>query len=338
MPKLLATLAASSLFYLVFTIPTGDVEQWKSHPVEYDPGNSIYKVQPSCGKRVITVPSTGSHEQPYFGASVGNRAILESALQLNATKPDDMEDLSVADGEDLTTVLQALDLTSHGHGLVSRGEKEEKEFNFQLWNGQTYYDFIEATEMDPETKVTKKKAKMHPNEIRELAKIGYDRIKSKHEFKGNVIVSALFIPNLGIAVDSKPRGTGVAAILLDTTHKIKGKKVYVEHWFQRYWDFIETRDIMNSAKDSTPREDLLHAEDLVIIKGADKFLTNQKILDWGLNLKFPKGTHMVSYGKYNSEPGSSSVGPKEPCGGTERTKLTISCKDVLSYMGIDWSI
>lgn len=166
---------------------------------------------------------------------------------------------------------------------------------------------------------------MDPAEIKALAEKGYNAIKDRYNFNGNVIVSALFIPGLGVAVGSKPRGMGVANELLEKSHRISNKPAPVSEWFQRYWELIETRD----SADCKSTEDLLHAEDMTIIKGADKYLLRQSMKEWGSNLKFSKGSHMVSYGKYSSQGGTASaVGPKEPCGGTSLTKLTVPCKNV----------
>ncbi|OGM48938.1 hypothetical protein ABOM_003213 [Aspergillus bombycis] len=180
-----------------------------------------------------------------------------------------------------------------------------------------------------------KRTKFHPNEIKGLAKKGYELIQDKFNFNGNVIVTALFIPDVGLAVGSKPRGTGMADELFMRSHKVSGKYDSVGSWFERYWELVDGRDITDSCSDVLP-EDLLHAEDLVIIKGADEYLKKEKIRDWG-EKRFPKGTHMVSYGRYNSKPGSNSVGPKEPCGGTEKTQLSMPCKNIAHNLGIDWS-
>lgn len=80
---------------------------------------------------------------------------------------------------------------------------------------------------------------------------------------------------------------------------------------------------------------MFHAEDVTIIKGADKYLLQKSMKEWGGQLNFPKGSHMVSYGKYSSQGGTASiVGPKEPCGGTLLTKLTVPCKNVLAGLAI----
>lgn len=83
---------------------------------------------------------------------------------------------------------------------------------------------------------------MDPAEIKALAEKGYNAIKDHYNFNGNVIVSALFIPSLGIAVGSKPCGMGVANELLEKSHRISNKPAPVSKWFQRYWELIETRD------------------------------------------------------------------------------------------------
>lgn len=179
---------------------------------------------------------------------------------------------------------------------------------------------------------------MDPSEIKALAEKGYNAIKDRYNFNGNVIVSALFIPNLSVAVGSKPRGIGVAGELLDTSHRISNKAAHVSEWFQRYWGLIENRECVSNYE-SESNEDLLHAEDVTIIKGADKYLLQWSMKDWGDRLKFPKGSHMVSYGKYSSQGGTAStVGPKEPCGGTSLTKLFVPRKNVLGGLSITWSV
>ena len=80
---------------------------------------------------------------------------------------------------------------------------------------------------------------------------------------------------------------------------------------------------------------MFHAEDVTIIKGADKYLLQKSMKEWGGQLNFPKGSHMVSYGKYSSQGGTAPiVGPKEPCGGTLLTKLTVPCKNILAGLAI----
>ena len=60
-------------------------------------------------------------------------------------------------------------------------------------------------------------------------------------------------------------------------------------WFQRYSWLVESRNCVSSYK---PKEDMFHAEDVTIIKGADKYLLQKSMKEWGGQLNFPKGSHM----------------------------------------------
>ncbi|KAF7586409.1 hypothetical protein BBP40_008932 [Aspergillus hancockii] len=362
-PKFLAALAVGSLFSPAFANPTGDINPWKDDSIRSDFGDEIrsYGTQPSYVKREITGLFSGLSEQPDLEANAGYSAIPKRVLQLNIDKPNDNGEVSDVGREGLATAFEAIDLVvafpttscscslkksiflhhnqkhptlvSDKPSIVSRGEKEEKELSDfkHVWKGETFYRFIAAKDMD-----LKNRAHFDPNEIKALAQKGYELIKDKFRLNGNVIVSALFIPDVGVAVGSKPRGTGIEDELLDKTHKVSGKYKHVSNWFDRYWNLVEPRQNLGVCDHNT-KEDVLYAEDLVIIKGAEEYLKKQKVDYWNQK-KFPLGTHIVSYGKYNSKPGSSSVvGPKEPCGGTEKTQLTIPCKNVLHGLRIDWS-
>ncbi|KAB8250648.1 hypothetical protein F9C07_11412 [Aspergillus flavus] len=329
-PNLLAALAVSSLFSSVITWPTGDSELGKGQSVDNDFGDEVgsYDSQPFYGRREITESLPGLSEHPDSETHVGYGAILERVPRPNTDKPNDDADVPDVDQEDLATALEAIHLESHSPSIVSRGQKEEAELSSKFgsrWKGETFYYFIEAKDKNAKN--------FNANEIKSLAKKGYELIKDKFNFNGNVIVSALFIPEVGVAVGSKPRGTGVVEEILEKSHKTSGKNVFVGTWFERYWAFIDGRDLTHAC-DSVQQEDLYHAEDLVIIKGADEYLKKMRSDNWR-DKKFPRGTHMVSYGKYNSE--DKSAGPKEPCGGTEKTKLTIPCKNVAHELNIDWS-
>ncbi|PIG88712.1 hypothetical protein AARAC_000562 [Aspergillus arachidicola] len=329
-PNLLAALAVSSLFSSVVTWPTGDRELGKGQSVDNDFGDEVrgYDSQPIYSRREITKSLPGLSEHPDSETHVGYGAIPERAPRPKADKPVDDADIPDVGQEGLATALEAIHLDSHNHSIVNRGEKEEKELSLffgSRWQKETFYRFIPAKDMGSKN--------LKPNEVKDLAKKGYELIKDKFNFNGNVIVSALFIPDVGVAVGSKPRGTGVVKEMLDKSHKISSKNEFVGTWFEKYWDIVQARDLTHECN-SVREEDLYHAEDLVIIKGADEYLKKLRIDAWGKK-NFPRGTHMVSYGKYNSE--DKSVGPKEPCGGAEKTELTIPCKFVASKLNIDWS-
>lgn len=114
--------------------------------------------------------------------------------------------------------------------------------------------------------------------IYKLAEKGYNAIKDRYNFNGNMIISALVIPNLSVAVGSKPRGMGVADELLEKSGRISNKAVHVDEWFQSYWELIESRECVSNCKS---QEDLFHAEDVTIIKGADKYLLQKVMKEWG---------------------------------------------------------
>ncbi|KAF5858050.1 hypothetical protein ETB97_004919 [Aspergillus alliaceus] len=304
-PKLLAAVAVSNLFSPAFTSPTGDIDPWKDYSVENDLGDKIrsHDTQLSYIKREIPGLFPGLPEQPDFEINAGYSAIPKRIPHLNIDNPNGNGEVSDIDREGLATAFEAIDLASDKPSIVSRGEKEEKALSDfkHVWKGETFYHFIAAKDMDP-----KNRAYFDQNEIKALAKKGYELIKDKFKFNGNVIVSALFIPGIGVAVGSKPRGDGIADILLDKTHRVGHSYQHVGEWFKRYWNLIQGRQTMDEEC-CKKREDLLHAEDLAVLKAADEYLNQQKLHTWGNNLNFPKGTHIVSYGKYDSKPGSSSV-------------------------------
>ncbi|KJK62625.1 hypothetical protein P875_00095142 [Aspergillus parasiticus SU-1] len=329
-PNLLAALAVSSLFSSVVTWPTGHSELGKGQSVDNDSVDEVgsYDSQPIYGRREITESLPGLSEHPDSETHVGYGAILERVPRPNTDKTNDDADVPDVDQEDLATALEAIHLESHSPSIVSRGQKEEAELSSKFgtrWKGETFYHFIEAKDRNAKD--------LNANEIKSLAKKGYELIKDKFNFNGNVIVSALFIPNLGIAVGSKPRGNGIADELLGKSHIVGRRFDHVEVWFKKYWTIVYNREIIDDKCRKT--EDNLHAEDLVVIKAADEYLKQQKKSEWGTRLNFPQGTHVVSYGKYDSS--DKSVGPKDPCGWTKETKSTVPCKNVLHELGIDWS-
>lgn len=60
-----------------------------------------------------------------------------------------------------------------------------------------------------------------------------------------------------------------------------------------------------------------------------------------VNWIFQRDLIWISYGKYSSQGGTASiVGPKEPCGGTLLTKLTVPCKNILAGLAITsvWNV
>ncbi|KAE8156017.1 hypothetical protein BDV40DRAFT_306488 [Aspergillus tamarii] len=326
-PNLLAVLAVSGFFSSVFTRPTGDSEPLEGQSIGNDFVDEFrsYDAPPTYVRREIAESLPGLSRHPNFETHVGYGATART----NTDKSNDDGDAPEVDQVNLASALEAIHLEGHNHSVVSRGVKEEDEVERSFksaWKGQTFYCFIDAKDMGSK--------ELAPHEIKNLAEKGYERIKDKFYFNGNVIVSALSIPGVGVAVGSKPRGTGVVDEILDKSHKVSGKNKSVKDWFQRYWIKVKSRKVSNLCG-SISQEDLYHAEDLVMIKGADEYLKKQGIKEWGMRIRFPQGTHMVTYGKYNSD--DKLVGPKEPCGGTQTSKLSVPCKEVAKELDIAWS-
>ncbi|KAE8132870.1 hypothetical protein BDV38DRAFT_287345 [Aspergillus pseudotamarii] len=219
---------------------------------------------------VFTRPTADS--EPLEGQSIGND-FGDAIARTNTDKPNDDGDAPDVHQEDLATALEAIHLEGHNHSIVSRGVKEENEvdqsFN-SAWKERTFYRFIAAKDMGSK--------ELAPDEIKNLAEKGYEKIKDRFYFNGNVIVSALFIPDVGVAVGSKPRGRGIVDEILDKSHKVSNKNKPVKDWFQRYWNQVNSRKISNPCG-PVSKEDLYHAEDLVIIKGADEYLKKLKITE-----------------------------------------------------------
>ena len=199
------------------------------------------------------------------------------------------------------------------------------------WKGTTY------TAFDPA-----KQPRMDECEVKRYAQRGYAQIENlQPSFNGIVLVSALFIPNLGVFVGSKPREARgnedeVAGALYD-----KAKEE-----FPPWLLFLEGR--REPTGPSPSLTDYYHAEDQVLIDGGaayyatlskedrdrfDDYAARTMDLDErrSFNL-FPPGTYIATWGRYNGLDGKAGVRP--PC---KEGTLEFACTLVLSQFKVSYA-
>lgn len=168
---------------------------------------------------------------------------------------------------------------------------------------------------------------MDPDEVVQYAHSGYSLIRSKHDFNDVIMVSALFIPHIGVFVGSKPRAEwdkekDVAAALLDKATRE----------FPLWNKAVEGRD------NSSPEAKLIdhfHSEDQVLIDGGAAYCKSRGLTasSCGKLVGFSKGTWIATWGAYKAR--NKPAGLRPPCSGGS---LSVPCSFVLEKLRVSVSI
>lgn len=204
--------------------------------------------------------------------------------------------------------------TKKGGGLIAR---DPSQLRMDRWVGSTYYGFVEV-----------KVKTMENCQVEEYAKRGYDLIKDKHDWNGVVMVSALFVPDIGVFVGSKPRGVTTQ----DKRNVVEALKKKIKDKFPR-WDVAA-----EGREHSDPQAgeiDKFHSEDKALIDGGAKFYEIMKVKSNKVN--FPKGTHIATWGTYTADD-SRPNSLKPPCGGSTQTQISKPCMEVLDRLKVTYSV
>lgn len=183
-------------------------------------------------------------------------------------------------------------------------------------SGRTYYGWVNHDV-----------ATMTEEQIAEYAKAGYDKISAN--FDGVVLVTALFIPHLGLSIASKPRSK-------DAAHAISTLGVeQCEAWF----DQVKDRSTTEPTTQENLVEKILHSEDHAVVKGGIKLAEKKgwKSLNptrWNMRSgkQFDAGTHAVTWGRYTAADTRATLKPA--CGDGVDSKLDPHCKSVLRALNI----
>ena len=182
--------------------------------------------------------------------------------------------------------------------------------------GRTYYGWVSHDV-----------ATMGEEQIAEYAKAGYDKIQVN--FDGVVLVTALFIPNLGLSIASKPRSKD-AANAISTLGTAQ-----CEAWF----DQVKDRSTTEATTQENQVEKLLHSEDHAVVKGGVKLAekkgwksSNPNRWNMKSGKKFDTGTHAVTWGRYTTA--DTKAGLKPACGDGVGSKLDPHCKTVLRALNV----
>lgn len=194
--------------------------------------------------------------------------------------------------------------------------------SMQRWKGTTYQGFVEV-----------KVKTMEHCDLVEYAKEGYRQIKDKSNFNGIVVVSALFVPDIGVFVASKPRAARpweekeVADALL-------GK---ASEKFPAWEVAVEGREPHDWTKPEPPKPiSLLHAEDKALIDGGAKYCEVMRVADAAKpKIRFPKGTKIATWGTYNGQDSRPDTF-KPPCGDNVSSQFSPNCKDVLDKLKVEY--
>ena len=209
------------------------------------------------------------------------------------------------------------------------------QLHMSRWKGNTY------TAFDPVRQPI-----MNPCVVRRYAERGYVQINNlQPSFRGVVLVSALFIPNLGVFVGSKPRGANGNEA--EVTRALYDK---ASQEFPPWPIFTEGR---REPTASTPSaSDYYHAEDQVLIDGGaayyatlsdedrDRFdqyaLGTMSAEERNTFNPFPPGTYIVTWGRYrrNDPLTNGQAGVRPPC---EGDSLSLPCQTLLQEFKIPFA-
>ncbi|KAI4176196.1 MAG: hypothetical protein LQ346_007938 [Caloplaca aetnensis] len=204
--------------------------------------------------------------------------------------------------------------TKRSVDLVGRNPNNLRMSN---WSGTTFHG-----------SVTVRQARMCEADVRAYAERGYNQIRNLNGWNGVVMVSALFVPDVGVFVASKPRGINA----------VNDQEVVAE--FQRRvsrefpaWDVATTGREIQDPTESVKLIEYLHSEDLALLDGGNAYCRARNVRDRSKIAAFPARTHMVTWGRYDSDDGAAGVRP--PCSGG---KLSVPCSAVLSRLKVTASV
>ncbi len=196
-------------------------------------------------------------------------------------------------------------------------ERSPNKLRMGNWLGTTFYG-----------SVTVRQARMCEADVRVYAERGYNQTRNLNGWNGVVMVSALFVPDVGVFVASKPRGI----------NEVNDKEVVAK--FQARvsrdfpaWDVASTGREIQDPTASGKLIEYLHSEDLALLEGGNAYCQAMKVRDRAKIAAFPAGTHMVTWGRYDSRDGPAGVRP--PCSGG---KLSVPCTVVLGRLKVTASV
>ncbi|KAL8747664.1 MAG: hypothetical protein Q9184_007571 [Pyrenodesmia sp. 2 TL-2023] len=195
-------------------------------------------------------------------------------------------------------------------------ERNPTQLRMRNWMGTTFHGSVSA-----------KQPRMCEADVRAYAEQGYNQIRHLNGWNGVVMVSALFVPDIGVFVASKPRGI----------NDVNAKEVvakFQQEARQKFpaWEVATTGREILDPEASGELIEYLHSEDLALIDGGDGYCRARKVQDRTRIAAFPDGTYMVTWGRYDSEDGPAGVRP--PCSGG---KLSVPCSVVLSKLKVKFS-
>ncbi|KAI4271043.1 MAG: hypothetical protein LQ337_006294 [Flavoplaca oasis] len=171
---------------------------------------------------------------------------------------------------------------------------------------------------------------MHPDCLMAYAKKGFEQVEKGGLYQyGVILISALFVPGVGVLVGSKPREN----IPVDPS-----PLTVAEHFRNAAAEFPFYALEINRRTSTDPKAkpiDLWHSEDNVFLHGAEEYCKAKGIKP--IDFKgFPTHTSVATYGR-SSAFTAAELNPsyKLPCGGPG-AKINPSCRQVLSKLKVSF--
>ncbi|KAL8879057.1 MAG: hypothetical protein Q9198_003258, partial [Flavoplaca austrocitrina] len=181
-------------------------------------------------------------------------------------------------------------------------------------------------------------------ELKEYAVAAYNQIRNKPNINGIIIVAALWLPNVGVVVGSKPRAAPGPGTEIQRSNAVSaGLADIAQSYFPAYWDLVTNRYHRDPRRQG--EIDKWHAEDVALIMGG-YFLggyEHRRDQDLGLSQlapplnNMPEGTMSLAYGKYRA---NDPVGFKPACGlgSNQNALLQRPCAEILADLGVKYVV